>query len=82
MLKVKIQAQLYENAERHLYATLYSLTGNTATPLQFTVTDSISYLFRGALYFDTPVKRDSVAPVIEYVTQDIMHLIETVQPQK
>jgi gliding motility-associated lipoprotein GldD len=78
----KIQAQLYENAERHLYATLYSLTGNTATPLQFTVTDSISYLFRGALYFDTPVKRDSVAPVIEYVTQDIMHLIETVQPQK
>ena len=26
--------------------------------------------------------KDSVAPVIEYVTQDIMHLIETVQPQK
>jgi hypothetical protein len=78
----KIQAQLYENPEQHLYATLYLLAGNAATPLQFTVTDSISYLFRGALYFDIPVKRDSVAPVIEYITQDIMHLIETVQPQK
>lgn len=78
----KIQAQVYEDPERHLYATLYSLTGNTATPLQFTVTDSTSYLFRGALYFNTSIQRDSIAPVIEYITQDMIHLIETLQPQK
>ena len=78
----EIRAQLYENPEQQVYATLYSLSGNSATPLQFTVTDSIHYLFRGALYFDTPVQKDSVAPVVEYITQDIAHLIETVQPQK
>ncbi|WP_455497401.1 gliding motility lipoprotein GldD [Coprobacter sp.] len=76
----KIQAQIYENPERHLYATLYSLTGNTATPLQFTATDSTSYLFRGALYFNTPTQSDSIAPVIKYITQDMIHLIETLQP--
>lgn len=78
----KIQAQQYENPEQNLYATLYSLTGNSATPLQFIVTDSTSYLFRGALYFDTPVQRDSVAPVIDYIAHDITHLIETIRPQK
>lgn len=78
----KIEAQEYEDPERSLYATLYSLTGNTATPLQFIATDSSSYLFRGALYFNTPTQRDSIAPVIEYITQDMIHLIETLQPQK
>ena len=75
----EIVAQGYTDTESGLYATLYLLRGNSATPVQFTITDSSSYLFRGALYFDTPVRPDSVAPVVDYLTGDIIHLIETFQ---
>ena len=65
--------------ERRVYAVLYNLSGQAATPLQFVVTDSAAYLFRGALYFDTPVRRDSVAPIVDYITDDVVRLIETLQ---
>ncbi|MCD8288205.1 MAG: hypothetical protein LUC18_05125 [Porphyromonadaceae bacterium] len=77
-----ITAQEYTDEERQVYAVLYRLTGEVATPLQFTITDSLSYLFRGALYFDESVRTDSVAPLIEYITDDVRHLIETIQPQE
>ena len=43
------------------------------------MTDSAAYLFRGALYFDTPVRGDSVAPVVGYIADDVAHMIETLQ---
>ena len=75
----EIVAREYTDPDSRVSATLYLLKGNSATPVQFTVTDSSSYLFRGALYFDTPVRPDSVAPVVGYLTADIVHLIETFQ---
>ncbi len=77
-----IMAKEYTDEERQVYAVLYRLTGEVATPLQFTITDSLSYLFRGALYFDESVRTDSVAPLIEYITDDVRHLIETIQPEE
>ena len=74
-----ITAQSYADDERRVYAVLYNLSGQAATPLQFVVTDSAAYLFRGALYFDTPVRRDSVAPIVDYITDDVVRLIETLQ---
>ena len=74
-----ITAQSYADDECRVYAVLYNLSGQAATPLQFVVTDSAAYLFRGALYFDTPVRRDSVAPIVDYITDDVVRLIETLQ---
>ncbi|MCC5937691.1 MAG: gliding motility lipoprotein GldD [Lunatimonas sp.] len=53
------------------------LSGEVPTQFQFFVTDSTSHFLRGALYFNTAVKNDSLAPIIEYIKSDVMHLINT-----
>ncbi|HSI75716.1 MAG TPA: gliding motility lipoprotein GldD [Lunatimonas sp.] len=55
------------------------LVGDVPTQFQFFVTDSTQHFLRGALYFETAVKNDSLAPVIEYIKSDIMHLINTLE---
>ncbi|MFC4870383.1 gliding motility lipoprotein GldD [Negadavirga shengliensis] len=55
------------------------LSGEVPTQFQFFVTDSTQHFLRGALYFNTAVKNDSLAPIIEYVKTDMMHLINTVE---
>lgn len=55
------------------------LSGEVPTQFQFFVTDSTNHFLRGALYFNTAVKNDSLAPIIEYVKTDMMHLINTVE---
>lgn len=76
----QVKAIGYENIEAQIYATLFSLSAESATPIQFVATDSSRYLLRGALYFDNPVKSDSVAPSLSYLEEDIMHLIEYISP--
>jgi len=55
------------------------LSGEVPTQFQFFVTDSTQHFLRGALYFNTAVKNDSLAPVIEYIKEDMMHLINTLE---
>ena len=78
----QVEAIAYEASEEQLFATLYALSPESATPVQFIVTDSTQYLLRGALYFDTPVRADSVAPSLQYIEDDIIHLIENIRHNK
>ncbi len=55
------------------------LEGEVPTQFQFFVTDSTSHFLRGALYFNTAMKNDSLAPVIEYIKVDMAHLMNTVK---
>lgn len=55
------------------------LSGEVPTQFQFYVTDSTHHFLRGALYFNTAVKNDSLAPIIEYIKVDMMHLINTLE---
>lgn len=55
------------------------LSGEVPTQFQFLVTDSTSNFLRGALYFETAVKNDSLSPIIEYIKIDMMHLINTLE---
>lgn len=55
----------------------YELTGNTATPLNFFLTDQNKHFFRGALYFNSKTENDSIKPVYEFIKKDILHLIKT-----
>jgi gliding motility-associated lipoprotein GldD len=48
-----------------------------ASPFQFYLTDSTKNFVRGALYFNTVPNNDSLAPVIDFLKQDIIHMIET-----
>lgn len=74
-----ITEQPYVDEERNVYGMLYELQGNTASSVQFVLTDSVNHFFRGALYFNTVPNQDSLAPVVDYVKEDIKHMIETIK---
>ena len=77
-----ITEQMFVNPETDTYGKLYCIEGNTASALQFELTDSIDYFFRGALYFNAVPNKDSIAPVLGFVTEDILVLMETFKHKK
>ena len=82
-LVAKHQIKAYRIEERKLHlpsgidASMVHLYGEVPTPLQFHATDSIHHFLRGALYFNTASKNDSLAPLIDYLSRDIQHLLNT-----
>jgi gliding motility-associated lipoprotein GldD len=56
---------------------IFNLEGPVATPFQFFMSDSTTHFLRGALYFNTQIRPDSLAPLYEFVKQDISHMINT-----
>lgn len=74
-----IEETPYENDSLNVYGMLYELKGNTASPIQFFLTDSTTHFLRGSLYFDVRPNKDSLAPVIEFIREDIIHLMESLQ---
>jgi gliding motility-associated lipoprotein GldD len=74
-----INEQVYSNRDNKVYGILYDLKGNTASAVEFYVTDSISHYLRGSLYFSSEPNADSLEPVINFFRGDIVHLIETLK---
>ena len=62
-----------------LAASIAILTGEVPSQIQFITTDSTRHFLRGALYFKTATRNDSLAPVINYLKVDILHLLNTLQ---
>ncbi|MBC8083133.1 MAG: gliding motility lipoprotein GldD [Hymenobacter sp.] len=60
---------------------VFELQGEVPSQMQFYTTDSTRHFFRGALYFRTATANDSLAPVIDYVKQDIEQLLNTLKYQ-
>ncbi len=52
--------------ERNIYGTYYSIDGNTASSIQFFLTDSTKNYLRGALYFNEQPRQDSIQPVLDF----------------
>lgn len=77
---VGIRDSVIINPERDVYGLVYFLQGeDVASPLQFYLTDSLNHFLRGSLYFNVKTNNDSLAPVIDFITDDIRHLIETIE---
>lgn len=74
-----IPEQGFENPDADTYGVFYSIRGNTASPIQFFMTDSTSHFLRGAVYFNCVPNEDSLAPVFSYMEADVRHLIETLK---
>ena len=73
-----IDEELIANKEESIYGIVYHIKGiSTASSLQFYLTDSVNHFFRGALYFDVAPQNDSLAPVINFITEDVFRFIET-----
>jgi gliding motility-associated lipoprotein GldD len=54
------------------------IAGEVPSQFQFTMTDSSKNFLRGALYFNTKVQNDSLAPAIAFMKNETRHLINTV----
>ncbi len=68
------------NKDRNVYGLTYKIVGSgVASPYQFFVTDSASHFLRGALYFDILPNNDSLGPVIDFISKDMDHLINTLE---
>lgn len=72
-----LKEQEYSNPGERVYASLFLLDGESASPVQFMLTDSVSNFFRGALYYDCVPNADSLAPLTDYLRQDIIELIQS-----
>lgn len=58
-------------------AALFELSGEVPSQFQFYISDSTKHFLRGALYFRTATKNDSLKPVIEFIKKDIIHMLNT-----
>lgn len=60
-------------------AVIAELEGEVPSQFQVTITDSTKNFIRAALYFNQKVANDSLAPAIEYMKKDMMHLVNTLE---
>ncbi len=60
-------------------ALVAELSGEVPSQFQFYITDSTDHFLRGALYFRTATKNDSLSPVIEYIKIDMVHMLNTLR---
>lgn len=55
------------------------LEGDVPSQFQYFITDSTHHFLRAALYFPTNVQNDSLSPIIKYVKEDMLHMINTTE---
>lgn len=63
--------------EKKVYGIYYSIDGNTASAVQFFLTDSTKNYIRGALYFNEQPRLDSIQPVLDFIKKDIDVMIKS-----
>ena len=63
--------------DKKVYGIYYTISGNAASSVQFYVTDSVKNYLRGALYFNSEPRLDSIQPVLNFVKQDVDVMIKS-----
>ena len=61
------------------FGLLYYVAGDAASQLQFFVTDTVHHFVRGTLNFYTQPNADSLAPVVQFVSQDIEGMLNSLR---
>jgi gliding motility-associated lipoprotein GldD len=74
-----IEETPFADRENRRFGIIYDLSGDVASAVQFFITDSTTHFLRGSLYFNALPNRDSLKPVIDFMREDIMHLIQTTE---
>lgn len=65
-----------------VYGLLFEIEGNSASNLQFYLTDSTHHFIRGALYFYAHPNYDSLSPMIDFIKKDVDRMIATFKWKK
>jgi gliding motility-associated lipoprotein GldD len=72
------ETPIHRPADR-VHGLIFEVEGPAASAYQFFLTDSTEHFLRGALYFNTQARPDSLAPVIDFVKQDLTRMVETLR---
>lgn len=67
----------FENKDKGVYGVLFDVQGESASNVQFHVTDSSKHVVTAALYFKVQPNYDSIYPAVDYVKNDMMKMMET-----
>ena len=67
---------------RKVYGIYYTIEGNTASSVQFFLTDSTKNYLRGALYFNETPQIDSIRPVLQFIKKDLDVMIKSFEWKK
>lgn len=74
---LSIKEKSYVNPQKGIYGSLFLIDGDCISPIQFHLTDSVHHFFRGSVYYSHKTNSDSIAPVTNYLIQNITNMIET-----
>lgn len=73
-----VEYSIIQDKDNHIWGQIYDIEGKeVATPLQFWMTDSARHFLRATLYFNFTPNNDSLQPVIQYLREDAMQLLNT-----
>ncbi|WP_272150448.1 gliding motility lipoprotein GldD [Tenacibaculum aiptasiae] len=72
----------YSNPNKKVYGSVYQILGNAASQVQFHATDSSKHFLKGSLFFYTKPNYDSILPAVEYIKNDMIHMMETLEWEK
>ncbi len=70
------ESRITNDAEK-VYGLYYDIAGNTASSVQFFITDSSQHFLRGSLYFYAEPQADSIKPVLNFVKEDMDVLLKS-----
>ena len=77
MMANSVKIKDYSLKEKNIFGRVFELSGDVASPYQFYLTDSTNNIISGLVYFNIKPNYDSILPAINYIENDIIHLIES-----
>jgi len=73
-----VEESWIQDPDAHIYGKIFDIQGKeVACPLQFWISDSANHYLRTSLYFNFSPNNDSLRPVIDYIREDVMQMINT-----
>ena len=72
------KVQEFIDDQKRVYASIINIRGDVTSPYQFYATDSTTNLVIGILNLKAKTKYDSILPSLNYLKNDIYHLIESI----
>jgi len=76
-VKAEYRAESPIDNEYGVQGFRFDIDGPVASPINFFLTDTTQHFVRASLYFNNAVNPDSIAPVLDFVSQDVDKILET-----
>ena len=71
----------FEDTIHGIASHLFMASEKNVTPVQFIATDSTRFVYTGTLFMNGTMQPDSIAPVVNYITDDIMYMLQNLNPE-